>query len=489
MVGTPGPCGCGCALTPRTSDGFDVEDFAANYLGTPLDPWERWLAIHALELLPDGRPRFRHVLLIVARQNGKTWLLVVLCLFWSFIDRLPLVLSTSSLLDYAKEAWQLGTYIAQTSPVLEVDLPPGGKRGIREANGEQTMTTIHRSRWKIAAANRRAGRSLTVDRLVLDELREHLDWECWTAAVPTTNAVRHAQVWSVSNMGDARAVVLDSRRRMSMTGLDPRMGLFEWSAPEGSDPTDPAAIAQANPNVGRRIDMADLVSAGAVALEEGGEELTKHLTEILCIGVRSRHPAVDARAWGDCREPVDLAEHRSRVACCVDVAMDEQHACLVAAAVLPDGRVAIDVVRAWSGPRCVAEMRRDLAKELRRVRPRTLGWFPGGPAAVVGADLVRAAKLPRRHTQLPARMTVEEITGEASTACMGFAGLVKSRDVCQPDDPMLNAQVLDAEKLMQGDRWRFTRKGVGHCDGAYGSAGAVHLAKLLPPAPPPLSSG
>jgi hypothetical protein len=103
-TGPPGPCGCGCALTEHTSFGFDVAWFAEHVLGTPLDPWERWLAIHAGELLPNGLPRFRHVLVIVARQNGKTWLLTVLALYWLFVEQVGLILSTSSALEYAREA-------------------------------------------------------------------------------------------------------------------------------------------------------------------------------------------------------------------------------------------------------------------------------------------------------------------------------------------------------------------------------------------------
>ena len=77
-------------LTPRTSLGFAACTFAADVLKVPLLPWERWFLIHALELLPDGTPRFRTVLLLVARQNGKSTTLQVLarcssCTCWASI--------------------------------------------------------------------------------------------------------------------------------------------------------------------------------------------------------------------------------------------------------------------------------------------------------------------------------------------------------------------------------------------------------------------
>ena len=46
-------------LTRRTTAGFALIDFTHDILGMDLLPWQKWLAIHALELLPDGTFRFR----------------------------------------------------------------------------------------------------------------------------------------------------------------------------------------------------------------------------------------------------------------------------------------------------------------------------------------------------------------------------------------------------------------------------------------------
>jgi len=64
---------------------------------------------------------------------------------------------------------------------------------------------------------------------------------------------------------------------------------------------------------------------------------------------------------------------------------------------------------------------------------------------------------------------------------MGFAELVDAGQVAHAGDPMLDAHAAAAEKLRQGDAWRFTRRGAGHVDGMYAAAGAAHLARTLPP--------
>ena len=71
-------------LTRRTSLGYDLADFAAA-IGVPFLPYQRWLAIHALELNRDGTPRFRQVLTVVGRQCGKTEISLILTLLYGYV--------------------------------------------------------------------------------------------------------------------------------------------------------------------------------------------------------------------------------------------------------------------------------------------------------------------------------------------------------------------------------------------------------------------
>lgn len=474
-------------LTPETSYGFEFADFCRDVLGEPLDGWQEWLSIHTGELLSDGRPRFRIVLVVVARQQGKTSWARKLTLYWLFVDEVPLVLGTSTNREYAKQSWREVVALAQRNAHLSRET---SRRGIRETNGEECFTTLHGSRYEIAASNRRGGRSKTVHRLILDELREHHDWSAWGAASNATNAVAGAQTVAISNQGDEQAVVLDALRTAALiyveTGQgDPRLGIFEWSSPQGSDPGDLAALGMANPDLGGRTDPDALLGAAIRARAAGGEELATFKTEVMCMRVRLLDPAVDPDRWaaGGVGEPVSLATHREQVALCYDVSLDATHASLVAAAVL-EGRVHVEVVAAWDGAGCTQRLRRELPEIVRRVGPRALGWFPAGPAAAVAADLADR-KQPGQQWP-PRRVTIAEIKAETAAVCMGLAEQVHAGELAHPDDPMLTAHVESAQKLRRGDAWVFTRHGTGPIDGAYALAGAVHLARTLPPPPPPL---
>lgn len=463
-------------LTPATSYGFAVIEFARDVLGMPLDPWQEWLVIHAGELLPDGRPRFRKVLVIVARQNGKTHLLKILALFWLFVEMWSMVVGISTNLSYAKEPWDAAHEIAKANP----ELAPEIVRQYTDNNDPHILLTGRR-KYKIAAATRRAGRSLSIDRLIVDEGREHHTWNVWNAAYNAMSARPYGQAWIISNQGDDRSVLLDALRGAFLERTDSQLGGFEWSAPEGSSPTDPAALAMANPNVGHRLMMENLLADGERALAAGGEELAGFLTEIMCIRVHAMDAAIDPVAWERCYAEGDLSGVRSRVALCLDVAPDELHVTLAAAAVLEDGRVRVEVVEAWEGADAVQQARRALPALVKRVKPRVTGWFPNGPSAPLTADFTSPDGKPR--VKLLGK--VEPIRAEVPAVCMGFATAVRGALIAHNADPLLTDQTLGASKLWQSEVWRFMRKGVGHVDALYAAAGAAHLARTMPGAGKP----
>lgn len=475
--------------------------FAEDILEMPLDPWERWLVIHGGELLPDGSPRFRKILVIVARQNGKTHVLVVLSLYWMFVERQKLILGTSTNLDYAQESWEKAVEIAESIEELDERIPAKG--GVRRTNGQNMLRTKDRCRYKIAASNRKGGRSLTVHRLILDELREHPNWKAWSAAYNAMNAVDDAQAWAITNQGDQAAVVLTSLRSaavktengvdvMRTDNADPQLGLFEWSASLGARADDPAALAMANPNLNRRgLKLVTLQSEARRAMESGGEELAEFNTEVLCMKVPVLDPAIDAQALERCDISIGvgaarrlkqftLAAARNRVAAVLDVAPNGTHATLVAAALLANGKVRVDVVKAWSGEHALRDCTKELPGLITKVKPRLFGWFPSGPAAALAGSLKERKKDDPRGVWPPKGVEVVEIT-TVGAVCMQLAAQVQAETIEFNGDLLITQHLIGAEKLHVGDGWRFVRRGAGNCDAAYGVAGAVHLALTMPP--------
>ncbi len=298
------------AKTEKNTLGYAVIDFAEGVLEIDLFPWQRWLLVHALELLPDGSFRFRNVIVLVARQNGKSTLSQVLSLFFLYVLSTALVIGTAQDLDVAEEIWQGAVDIVEETPDLDAL-----KDRVVKVNGKKSLELKTGERYKVKAANRRAGRGLSGDLILLDELREHQSWDAWGAITKTTMARPDAQVWALSNAGDATSIVLRYLRKMAHKalgdpdgvcgaddpssmlpaedelldsddlGLDPdedfeveddTLGIFEWSAHPGCDRFDRDEWALANPSMGYSITERTIASAAKTDPE------WVFRTEVLC---------------------------------------------------------------------------------------------------------------------------------------------------------------------------------------------------------------
>lgn len=457
-------------LTRHTSRGFEVIDFA-KLIGEPLLPWQEFAAIHALELNPDGTYRFRTVLVIVARQNGKSHLLRVLTLWRMYMDGARRILGVAQDVALARDQWKMCQDAIHACPDLEAEWG-----SVRNVNGDE-MFWAGTARYAIKAANGRAGRGGSNEMVLIDELREQHDDKGWAAVSKTTMARRNGQVWAASNAGSDESTVLNDLRDAALAGNDPSLCLLEWSAEDGCELSDPKGWAQANPGLGHIIDEAAIRSA------MNTDRPATFRTEVLCQRVSQLDGAIDADRWDASADLAGtLEQHKGNVAACLDVAPDGKHVTLAVAAPVGDGRARVEIAAAWKN---TDEARRELPGLLARIKPQAFGWFPGGPAAGM-ATTVRplALKYNKRHVKRQPGDPPEDgaITGaRACEVCQELADLVKALRVVHPADPLLDVHVKGASKLQTGDGWRFTRKGEGHVDAAYAAAGAVSLALALPP--------
>jgi hypothetical protein len=223
-----------------------------------------------------------------------------------------------------------------------------------------------------------------------------------------------------------------------------------------------------------------LLSGARRAKRLGGAALAGFLTERMCIRVKLMDPAIEPARWAAAADPGTLDEVRSRVALVFDVNLSMTHATLYAAAMLPDGRVRVEAVKAWSGPGCADRAARAIPEWVAKVRPRAFGWLPSGPAASVASKLKDRSAGGRRGEWPPPGVIVEEIRGETSAICMGLVALVDAGQLAHSADPLVDGQIEGTEKAPQGPKtWVFSNPS-GDCDAVYALAGAAHLAQVMP---------
>lgn len=376
--GEPGPCGCGCALTPRTSRGFEAIAFAENVLRVHLIPWERWLFIHLLELNLDGTLRFRKALVIVARQNGKTLVAAILAAFFLYVDsaRWPeqvnprnfVIVGAAQKLDIAMKPWtQVRQWGGPNDPRIgiahdRVPMLQSVTRMPRTANGETELVTIEGAVYRPRTFE--GARGYSSARLILDELREQYDYEGWAAIEKSATAMFDSLLLAFSNAGTYRSVVLKDVRQIahgSVKKPDSQWFVAEWSAKPSATLGDRKAFAQANPSAGYLPGMTldGLMQTAAEAKNKSLERI-----EVLCQWVTQNvEPYIEPTDWKALQvAPSDLHIPKgARTVWSVDTSHDRSTTWVAAAVKTADGRPFATVRTKRAGIVWAVEYLRELA--------------------------------------------------------------------------------------------------------------------------------
>lgn len=343
-------------LTPETSRGFEVIDFAEQVLQVELYPWEKWLLIHMMELDSFGLLRFRKALVIVGRQNGKTLMAAVLAAYWIYVDagrwpeKLPeqqfVVVGAAQKLDIAMKPWKqvrrwgapddlkVGIANDRVPELQEITWPP------RTTNGETELRTHEGAAYLPRTFDGARGQSAA--RLILDELREQYDYEGWSAIEKSANAMYDSLLVAFSNAGTKRSKVLRDIREIGHESVDdPNTEWFiaEWSAHPDAKMDDPAAFAQANPSAGYLPGMSikGLMRSAAQAKEKNVERI-----EVLGQWVTAKvDNFIEVEDWRNLHKTVEavtaMISKGARTVWGIDMSHDRKTTWLAAAVHTKDG--------------------------------------------------------------------------------------------------------------------------------------------------------
>lgn len=457
------------ALSPDTSLGWECIAFARDVLGVRLYPWQEWLLQHALELSEDGTFRFRKVFVLIGRQNGKSTLLQILSLWRMFLDGAPLVLGTAQDRNLARDQFTGALEIAQgvdelSDEIAEASLQRGFEKMIL-SSGEQ---------YRIAASNRRAGRGLSVDLLLMDELREHQSWDAWSAVSKTTNARPKAQIWAVSNAGDAASVVLRHFRKVAHEALgdpdglcrdpvtgaelpsdapedvgdDDSLGIFEWSAEPGCSKWDRHAWAQANPSLGFGA-----LTERTIASDARSDPEWVFRTEVLCQWYDGAQSGpFPPGAWEAGRDDESVMSADGSVGVGLDMSWDRSVVHVAFAGFRPDGAVHVEVVASRAGTEWVVPW---LESPDRTREFKAVAWQANGAPISSMTEVLEASDLPTSRWQGAdlARGTGQFYDLVRAPADEGASGA----RLFHRSQPILDVPAATAAVKPGGDAWLWDR--------------------------------
>lgn len=335
-------------LTGKTTLGYACIEYAKNVLHKELYPWQEWCLIHTLEitgsLAKEWKFRYRIVLIEVSRQNGKTVLSEVLASFFLNVLEIESVFGTSLSADKAEEVWEAVINDQESIPELAKEIDH-----VSRGNGNKRLVLKGLRTYKVGAPTRRAGRGDSNDLVMLDELREHRDWETWSAAAASTVAKPNGLIVCFSNAGDPDSIVLRQIRNQALGKEadalggdlgDESLGLFEWSAPDGAETNDMKALAQANPALGYGYLTERALMSNRATFPEN-----KFRSECMCQQVETilPQPFPDG-AWDNCLDVTSEIEASAELYFGIDMSLDRKWVSIGVCGLREDGNYHIELV-------------------------------------------------------------------------------------------------------------------------------------------------
>jgi phage terminase large subunit-like protein len=261
----------GSPRSGRSTAFSEVLEVAAA-LGITLLPWQRLVLSTALELDDAGRLAYRNVVVSTPRQQGKSMLLFLLVL-WRLLKRDD----QTVLLGAQTRMAARSRLIDGWWPLLERS-PFGEDLSLSRGAGFEALRVANGSILRLLSTEESSGHGESVDLVVVDE--------CWSLQPHVEQAVRPAtlarpdpQLWFASTAGTSRSTwwlgKLETGRRAAMEGSESIVH-FEWAAPDGANPADPATWRACMPALGITVTEA-AVRADFEALNGGPEFVRGYL--------------------------------------------------------------------------------------------------------------------------------------------------------------------------------------------------------------------
>jgi hypothetical protein len=415
-------------LNDLPSRGHELIDLASS-LGIDLMEWQKFALIHTHKVKPDGRWATPVNTIVVARQNGKSFLQLIRILGGLFLWDENLQIGSAHRLSTSLEQFRAMVQIIEKNDSLAKQV-----KKIRWQHGGEEIETLTGNRFIVRAGGSAARGVSRPSTIHLDELREMNDIESFASLRYTLMAAPNPMVMAYTNAGDSSSVVLNqfrSRAMASIAGVEDDIGYFEWSAP-----TDEISVENArhsNPSMGTLIHADNIKSV----LNDPPDVV---MTEVLCRWVIAINSAVDAASWGNCLDKSADLDIDKLTWLAIDLSPDRRHASLIGAQKMGGEQFVVKLLHTWQNDLQLDDkaIANDLADYARKY-PTEYVLYSRKTSAAVAARLA------------PAGIAIFDMDGVYPQACDEMLSAINSGRLKHRGQAQLSEEVLAAVQLRRGD--------------------------------------
>jgi len=415
-------------LNDLPSRGGDLIDLAAS-LGVDLMEWQKFALIHTHKYKPDGRWASPTNCIVVARQNGKSFLQQIRILGGLFLWDEPLQIGQAHTLNTSLEQFRQMMWTIEANDSLAKQV-----KKVRLNHGAEEIETKMGTRFMVRAGGSAARGISRPSTIHLDELLRMNNMDSYASLRYTLMAAPNPMLMGYTNAGDNTSVVLNSFRDRAMAsigGVVDDIAYFEWSSP--TDEITLENARHANPAMGVTIHEDNIRSV----LNDPPNVV---MSEVLCRWVVAIQNIVDAAAWNNCLDKTVDLDPEKTTWLAIDLSPDRKHASLVGGQKIGGEQFVVKLLHSWSNDLQLDD--REIANELAdyaRKYPTEYVLYSRKSAGAVASRLA------------PAGIPVFDMDGSYPQSCDEMLSAINSNRLKHRGQSQLTEEILAAVQLRRGD--------------------------------------
>lgn len=443
----------------------------ARALGTPLIPWQQYVADVAGERRPDGSYEHEIVIVTVPRQTGKTTLIRAVGTHSGLAGRD--FFYTAQTGKDARARWYDLVKLLRVNPALKdritVALRGGSEHVLFKGSGAV---------FQAFAPTPESLHGYTPPKVAVDEAFSQTGGrgELLMGAIgPAQFTIVDRQIWIVSTAGTAESIWFHDWVERGREGTD-RVALFDWGATEDQNPYKLDDIAAFHPGVGFELNGKTL-TAQDVLDELGKNTRAEYERAFANRRTLTLSHLVPAETWRALKATDVQPAPKDQCVLAYDVAFDRQSAAILALWETDAGKPCGMVLRHQAGTSWLLDELDALATSW---RPRALAAVDSGPVL----DTTQA---------LVARGHVVQLLKEReyATACSAFLARIDDQAIAWHATEPAASAVLERSvtglvtRSAAGDGVAFSRRhSVGDSSPAIAYTAGLHVLETQPAGKP-----
>jgi phage terminase large subunit-like protein len=435
--------------------------------GQGLYNYQKWLLRHAFELYPEGHPkagklRFRQVLILVGRQNGKTEIGAAAGIYG--LRRNP----GDQILGVASNAKQANVLYRRTMNAINRTFAL--KKRFRKLTETRGIRSLEGSIYEIRPAKADAMQGEPIELGLMDEVHI-VKVDLHQAMLAGLGGRDDAILLMISTAGDETSHLLSilqaaGEKALTRDPAENRFGYFVYEAPEPRIPEDRDTLIEwlklANPKYAEgHGDIDNLLSDMETMRDE--DIVRYHLNR----NVNSVNVFIGLEDWLELKRPTGATmPTEGRLVFSLERTREWSHATISATTKTKDGKIHTEIVASIVNPN--EDQLLKLCVELKKHRPLAYAM-----------DNNRFKNL-AKTLKNKGLIVYAYSGGEIAQACSVFYAKIKTKDIVHAGDPLLTDQLPGCIAQTRGNNFVIGRAdGAAEIDSVYATALGVYAAETV----------